>query len=171
MAFHVMLCQIGALSLSLSSGESFADALEPPLASSGFHPQTNGQTERANQDLERVLRCLSSQNPTSWCRHLAWAEYAHNSLPVAATGLSPFQCSLGYQPPLFSSQESEASVPSVQAFIRRCKSTWRRARAALLHSGSQVKRGADRRRVKAPHYRRGQRVWLSTKDLCSGSSQ
>ena len=35
--------------------------------SSGFHPQTNGQTERANQDLERVLRCLSSQNPTSWC--------------------------------------------------------------------------------------------------------
>ncbi|XP_031415817.1 uncharacterized protein LOC116218392 [Clupea harengus] len=61
--------------------------------------------------------------------------------------------------------ESEASVPSVQAFIRRCKSTWRRARAALLHSGSQVKRGADRRRVKAPHYRRGQRVWLSTKDL------
>ena len=133
--------------------------------SSGFHPQTNGQTERANQDLERVLRCLSSQNPTSWCRHLAWAEYAHNSLPVAATGLSPFQCSLGYQPPLFSSRESEASVPSVQAFIRRCKSTWRRARAALLHSGSQVKRGADRRRVKAPHYRRGQRVWLSTKDL------
>lgn len=26
--------------------------------SSGFHPQSNGQTERANQDLERVLRCL-----------------------------------------------------------------------------------------------------------------
>lgn len=133
--------------------------------SSGFHPQTNGQTERANQDLERVLRCLSSQNPTTWSQHLAWAEYAHNSLPVAATGLSPFQCSMGYQPPLFPSQESEASVPSVQAFIQRCKATWGRARAALLRSRSRVKRVADRHRVKAPRYRRGQRVWLSTKDL------
>ncbi len=31
--------------------------------SSGFHSQSNGQTERANQDLERMLRCLASQNP------------------------------------------------------------------------------------------------------------
>ncbi len=51
--------------------------------SSGFHPQTNGQTERANQDLERVLRCLVTQNPTSWCQQLSWVEYAHNSLPVS----------------------------------------------------------------------------------------
>ena len=133
--------------------------------SSGFHPQSNGQTERANQDLERVLRCLSSRNPSSWSRHLAWAEYAHNSLPVAATGLSPFHCCLGYQPPLFSSQEADVAVPSVQAFIRRCRSSWKTARAALLHSSVLMKRVADRGRVKAPRYRRGQRVWLSTKDL------
>lgn len=133
--------------------------------SSGFHPQSNGQTERANQDLERVLRCLSSRNPSSWSQHLAWAEYAHNTLPVASTGLSPFQCCLGYQPPLFSSQEADIAVPSAQAFIQRCRATWKRTRATLLRSGAQVKRVADQRRTKAPRYRRGQRVWLSTKDL------
>lgn len=53
--------------------------------SSGFHPQTNGQCERDNQDLERALHCLTSQNPISWSQQLSWVEYAHNSLPVAST--------------------------------------------------------------------------------------
>uniref|UniRef100_A0A9J7Y6K0 Gypsy retrotransposon integrase-like protein 1 n=1 Tax=Cyprinus carpio carpio TaxID=630221 RepID=A0A9J7Y6K0_CYPCA len=133
--------------------------------SSGFHPQTNGQTERANQDLGRMLRCLASHNPSSWSDQLTWAEYAHNSLPVSSTGMSPFMCSLGYQPPLFSSQGSEAAVPSVQAFVQRCRRTWRRAREALIRARGRVKTAADRHRRLTPHYVCGQRVWLSTKDL------
>ncbi|KAI2657573.1 Transposon Tf2-9 polyprotein [Labeo rohita] len=40
--------------------------------SSGFHPQTNGQTERANQQLERFLRCFASEHQRSWARYLVW---------------------------------------------------------------------------------------------------
>ncbi len=91
--------------------------------SSGFHPQTNGQCERANQDLERMLRCLTSNNPSSWCQQLSWIEYARNSLPVAASGMSPFECSVGYKPPLFPSQEPDAAVPAALAFVQRCRRT------------------------------------------------
>ncbi len=132
---------------------------------SGYHPQTNGQSERANQDLERMLRCLASHNPASWSQQLTWAEYAHNTLPVAATGMSPFQSSIGYQPPLFASQEPDAAVPSAQAFVQRCRRTWERARKALIQAGRRAKVAADRRRTPAPKYVCGQRVWLSTKDL------
>ncbi len=132
---------------------------------SGYHPQTNGQSERANQDLERMLRCLASHNPASWSQQLTWAEYAHNTLPVAATGMSPFQSSIGYQPPLFASQEPDAAVPSAQAFVQKCRRTWERARKALVQAGRRAKVAADRRRTPALKYVCGQRVWLSTKDL------
>lgn len=41
---------------------------------SGYHPQSNGQMERLNQELETGLRCLVSQNPTPWCKHLIWVD-------------------------------------------------------------------------------------------------
>ena len=31
---------------------------------------------------------------------------------VSSSGMSPFKCCLGYQPPLFLSQEDEVGVPS-----------------------------------------------------------
>ena len=89
--------------------------------SSGYHPQTKEQAERANQALEATLRCITTSNPASWSLHLPWVEYSLNSMVSAATGLSPFMCSLGYQPPLFPSQETEAAVPSVWAHLRRCR--------------------------------------------------
>ena len=136
-----------------------------PSLSSGFHPQTNGQTERTNQKLEVALRCMVSENASSWSQWLPWIEYAHNSLPSSSTGLSPFQCCLGYQPPLFPTQEEEVAVPSVQAFVRRCRRVWARTRHHLLQAGKKYKKMADRRRVPAPAYRPGHRVMLSTANL------
>uniref|UniRef100_A0A9J8BGI7 Integrase catalytic domain-containing protein n=1 Tax=Cyprinus carpio carpio TaxID=630221 RepID=A0A9J8BGI7_CYPCA len=82
--------------------------------SSGFHPQTNGQFERANQDLERMLHCLTSNNQSSWCQQLSWVEYTHNSLPVAASGMSPFEYAVGYKsPPGFR--------PALPSHLRECQ--------------------------------------------------
>ncbi|XP_036072769.1 uncharacterized protein lrfn4b [Oryzias melastigma] len=133
--------------------------------SSGFHPQSNGQAERTNQDLEAALRCVCSHRQSSWSALLPWVEYAHNTLTSSASGLSPFECSLGYQPPLFPEQEKEVAVPSVQHHYRRCRRIWREARAALLRSSAANKRLADRHRTPAPTYTPGQSVMLSTSNI------
>lgn len=56
--------------------------------SSGFQPQTNGQTERVNEELEAALCCVVSANPSHWSPQLSWVEYGHNSLTNAYTRIS-----------------------------------------------------------------------------------
>ncbi|KAI3352382.1 hypothetical protein L3Q82_005348 [Scortum barcoo] len=58
----------GVPSLYLGFGRSFVIC----------HPESNGQTERLNQELETCLRCLVAQNQMTWSDHLTWVEYAHN---------------------------------------------------------------------------------------------
>ncbi|KAK3525961.1 hypothetical protein QTP70_011398 [Hemibagrus guttatus] len=140
-------------------------SLERAKELSGFHPESNGQTERLNQDLETTLRCMAANNPSSWSSFVMWAEYAHNTLRSSATGMSPFECQFGYTPSLFPEQEVETAVPSAQQFIKRCRQTWKRARLKLLKVSQQYQHQANRRRRSAPTLRPGQRVWLSTKNI------
>ncbi|KAI3358633.1 hypothetical protein L3Q82_015049 [Scortum barcoo] len=118
-----------------------------------------------NQELETCLRCLVAQNQTTWSQHLTWIEYAHNTLPTAATGLSPFHVVHGYQPPVFSACEQEVTVPSAHALVRRSHKIWEAARDMLQKGQARMKAAADRGRRPAPAYQPGQKVWLSTKDL------
>ncbi len=70
---------------------------------------------------------------------------------------------LAYRNP--ASQEPDAAAPSALAFVRRCRSVWRKARKALVQASRRTKAVADRHRIPAPRYVCGQKVWLSTKDL------
>lgn len=58
--------------------------------STAFHPQTDGQTERTNRQLEQVLRHYVNAQHTNWDELLAIAEFSINSHVSAATGFTPF---------------------------------------------------------------------------------
>lgn len=153
----------------LAVWKDFCRALGATVSlSSGYHPESNGQAERENLS---TLRYMVSTNQTTWVAQLPCVEYAHNTLPTTATGISPFQHVYGFQPQLFPSLEKEISVPSVQAHIRRCHRTWHCARTSLLRMAAQYQHYANRRRIPAPSYTRGDKVWLSTKDLLLKSQE
>ncbi|KAL8441914.1 hypothetical protein Emed_007451 [Eimeria media] len=66
--------------------------------STAFHPQTDGQTERTNQTLERLLRSFIQLDQSQWEELLSPLELAYNSTPSSSTGLSPFQLMTGENP-------------------------------------------------------------------------
>ncbi|KAK3559371.1 hypothetical protein QTP86_012782 [Hemibagrus guttatus] len=133
--------------------------------SSGYHPQTNGQTERKIQEISHYLRTFCHGHQDSWSQYLGWAEYAQNSLRQPSTGLTPFQCVLGYQPPLFPWSGEPSDVPAVDHWFRESERVWGSAHHQLQRTLRQRRLTANRRRSDAPAYQPGQKVWLSTKDI------
>ncbi|KAL0201043.1 hypothetical protein M9458_004230, partial [Cirrhinus mrigala] len=133
--------------------------------SSGHHPQTNGQTERANQQLERFLRCFAGEHQRSWARYLVWAELSNNIHTSSATKLSPFEVCYGYQPPVFEHQEPEVDVPSAQQLVRRCRRLWTHARTAIQKANQRYTTQHRRRHPPGRLFHVGDRVYLSTRNI------
>ena len=62
------------------------------------HPQTDGYTERVNQQLECFLRCFVSAHPTRWAQWIPLCEFWYNTNWHSATGQTPFEVVYGHTP-------------------------------------------------------------------------
>jgi len=60
-----------------------------------FHPQTNGQTERINQELEQYLRLFIDYRQKDWLEWLVSAEFAVNNKTHSAIKISLFIVNYG----------------------------------------------------------------------------
>src|SRR6202023_3302121 len=68
------------------------------LQSTAYHPQTDGETERVNQELEIYFRIFCTNNPNTWKQMNALMEFCHNQCVHSVTKKSPFQLMMGYNP-------------------------------------------------------------------------
>ena len=66
--------------------------------STAYHPQTDGQMEQTNQEIETYLHIFCANNPRKWTDLLPTAEFHHNSVPHSSTKVSPFSLLHGYEP-------------------------------------------------------------------------
>ena len=66
--------------------------------STAYHPQTDGQTERANQEVEIYLRHYVQHHQENWADKLTNAQIALNNRINDSTKQSAFRTTLGYDP-------------------------------------------------------------------------
>ena len=130
-----------------------------------FYPQTDGQIERVNQELEQYLRMFINHRQKKWPDWLETAEFAYNNKAHSSTKVSPFKANYRQDPKMGFEMRRKGKYKGVKKIITRIKEIQKEAKAVLGKAQEEIKKYADRKREEVDEYKVGDLVMLSTKDL------
>ena len=133
--------------------------------STSHHPQTDGQTEKANRTLEEMIRHYINYQQNNWDDLLPALEHAYNSSVHATTGLAPFMMTFGQIPRNMADiliEPSSTSVECVSEFVKRMQGLVTNAVASIDQANKTAEGYANRSR-RDFRFGVGDAVLLSTK--------
>ena len=108
--------------------------------STAYHPETNGQIERTNQELEQYLRMYVNHRQNNWAKWLATVEFAFNNKVHTATKSLPFQVNYGRELKMGFDIRKKGKNEKAEEFAREMKKRHEEARATLVKSQEEMKR-------------------------------
>jgi len=133
--------------------------------STAFYPQTDGQTEKVNQELEQYLRMFIDHRQEQWPEWLGTAEFAYNNKVHSSTRTMSFKANYGQDPRMGFEGKKKGKYAGAEKFIEKIKKIQEEVKAALGKAQADMKKYADRKRLDIDEYKVGDLVMLSTKDL------
>lgn len=133
--------------------------------STAYHPQTDGQTERVNQEVETYVRIFCDYNQANWADLIAHAEFAYNNRAHASTKQSPFYLNYGTHPVFDVTILPSYKSATCEERVHEIKRVQEEARSALEVAAERMKRHYDAKRQATPELQVGDRVYLDAKNL------
>jgi hypothetical protein len=140
--------------------------------STAYHPETDGATERRNQEVEVYLRAFVAYNQADWNRWLPLAQIALDNKPASTTGVSPFFLTHGYNAtPIATTEElqetEDTNDPRTigEAIVRKLQDAQEFAQAAMAAAQQTQEQYANRRRQASWSFKVGDKVWLNLRNI------
>lgn len=109
-------------------------------ASTAFHPQTDGQTEQVNQDLEAYLCAFINMWQMDWPEWLPMFEFTYNNRTHSATGTSPFKLDTRMRPCMGFEPHRKSLKEAPQEFKERMQQVLEDAQAAMNQASRNMSR-------------------------------
>jgi Chromo (CHRromatin Organisation MOdifier) domain len=134
--------------------------------STAYHPQTDGQSERANARLEQYLCIYGNAEQDDWATLLPMAQYVHNSWINTSTGYTPFNLLIGHMPTMSVSTDV-TNVPEVTRRKEWLEQARQCAQAAIRSTQWLIEQRGKRKKGQR-HYQGhavGSKVWLEGANL------
>ena len=86
-----------------------------------FHPQTDRQTERVNQELEQYLRMFIDHRQEQWPEWLGTAEFAYNNKMHSSTRTSSFKANYRQDSRIGFKERKKGKYAGAEKFIKKMK--------------------------------------------------
>jgi len=136
-------------------------------ASSVYHPQTDGVSERSNKTVNQLIRFHVERNQTGWLRALLRVRFAIMNTVNKSTGYSPFQLKLGRSPRILPPLIEEPPKPSrehisAREVMTRVSQDVVDAKDNLMVAKISQAHHVNEHRRDDPEYKVGDLIMLST---------
>jgi hypothetical protein len=103
-------------------------------SSTAYHPQTEGQTECINQELEQFLWIFIGEWQDDWYSLLPLAEFSYNNHVHSSTQHTSFLLDTGQHPQMgFEPHQPPSRVEAVNEFTDQMRDTLKEAKLALTN--------------------------------------
>ena len=133
--------------------------------STAYHPQTDDQTERMNQEIEQYRHLFINHRQNNWQNWLTCTEFSYNDKVHTSTGFSPFFMNYGHHPNKGTSTRKEVKSQSAIEFAEEMSKVWEETECALRLAAEQMKKFYDRKRGDSHEYNPGDKVWLEGQNI------
>lgn len=130
--------------------------------STAFHPQTDGTTERVNQEIEAYLAIYCFSHPETWKQSISTLEFTHNNRRQADRQRTPFELILGESPVAIPTTFENTKFPSVDEKMKRLLAD--RNEALATHELARARIAEQKKDTFIP-FKKGDKVWLDTQNL------
>jgi hypothetical protein len=130
--------------------------------STAYHPQTDGITERVNQEIEAYLSIYCASHPEDWPQALHTMEFTHNNRQHADRQHTPFELMFGESPVAIPLSFENTKYPSME---EKMTTLLRNREEALAAHELARSRMADRRKSTFTPFKKGDQVWLDSRNL------
>ena len=136
------------------------------LMSTSFHPQTDGQTERANKNIGQIFRTVVQPDQKNWVDKVDMTEFAINASISETTRYAPFELNGGYMPSMIKEIKSnEVVAQGINVFATTALQNLAEAHDAIIEARVFQTEKANKRLKDEPKIAIGDMVFLSTKNL------
>ena len=127
--------------------------------STAYHPQTDRQTEWTNQMMEQYLQHYINHQQDNWVELLPIAQFAYNNQQHSVTGTTLFFANYGRNPCW------QVTVGGNIVNVDKLAAMHKMMKTTIDCAQNTTTRRLHDKRLKRPTLEKGDKVYLSTKNL------